>query len=69
VARKLEVWDVCRTASRFCLAYDDDRFKATPLDDVLESPGRGGLSTSSNAGDSVAESLDRKSKGEVEGIW
>ncbi|CAC5380788.1 Cilia- and flagella-associated protein 46 [Mytilus coruscus] len=26
-ARKQEVWDVCRVASRFCLLYDDDRWK------------------------------------------
>ena len=36
VARKLEVWDVCRTASRFCLAYDDDRFKATAFEEVYK---------------------------------
>ena len=26
VARKQEVWDVCRVAARFCLLYDDDRW-------------------------------------------
>ncbi|XP_028845791.1 cilia- and flagella-associated protein 46 isoform X2 [Denticeps clupeoides] len=26
-ARKQEVWDVCRAASRFCLLYDDGRWK------------------------------------------
>lgn len=26
-ARKQEVWDVCRVAARFCLLYDDDRWK------------------------------------------
>ena len=26
-ARKQEVWDVCRVASRFCLLYDDERWK------------------------------------------
>jgi hypothetical protein len=26
-ARKQEVWDVCRVASRFCLLYDDGRWK------------------------------------------
>ncbi|XP_072177207.1 cilia- and flagella-associated protein 46-like [Diadema setosum] len=25
-ARKQEVWDICRVASRFCLLYDDDRW-------------------------------------------
>ena len=33
-ARKQEVWDVCRVAARFCLLYDDGRWKnnvpATP---------------------------------------
>ncbi|XP_028917550.1 cilia- and flagella-associated protein 46 isoform X3 [Ornithorhynchus anatinus] len=29
VARKQGVWDVCRTASRFCLLYDDMIFKKT----------------------------------------
>ncbi|XP_041116568.1 cilia- and flagella-associated protein 46 [Polyodon spathula] len=28
VARKQEVWDVCCAACRFCLLYDDDRWKA-----------------------------------------
>ncbi|XP_067858761.1 cilia- and flagella-associated protein 46 [Heptranchias perlo] len=28
VARKQEVWDVCRTACKFCLLYDDGRWKA-----------------------------------------
>lgn len=26
-ARKQEVWDVCRVAARFCLLYDDNRWK------------------------------------------
>ena len=26
-ARKQEVWDVCRAACRFCLLYDDGRWK------------------------------------------
>jgi len=32
-ARKQEVWDVCRVAARFCLLYDDGRWKAesTPV--------------------------------------
>ncbi|XP_035825239.1 cilia- and flagella-associated protein 46 [Aplysia californica] len=29
-ARKQEVWDVCRVASRFCLLYDDGRWKNVP---------------------------------------
>ena len=29
-ARKQEVWDVCRVAARFCLLYDDDRWKIEP---------------------------------------
>ncbi|KAL3864704.1 hypothetical protein ACJMK2_006363 [Sinanodonta woodiana] len=28
-ARKQEVWDVCRVAARFCLLYDDNRWKNT----------------------------------------
>uniref|UniRef100_A0A7M4EJE2 Cilia and flagella associated protein 46 n=1 Tax=Crocodylus porosus TaxID=8502 RepID=A0A7M4EJE2_CROPO len=30
VARKQEVWDVCRTACRFCLLYDDTQLKKVP---------------------------------------
>ncbi|KAM5140139.1 cilia- and flagella-associated protein 46 [Callospermophilus lateralis] len=30
VARKQEVWDVCRTASRFCLLYDSIKAKKSP---------------------------------------
>ncbi|XP_034148794.1 cilia- and flagella-associated protein 46 isoform X2 [Esox lucius] len=45
-ARKLEVWDVCRAACRFCLLYDDGRWK--PKSDgerkvVVRSPAEGGL--------------------------
>ncbi len=29
-ARKQEVWDVCRVAARFCLLYDDGRWKNEP---------------------------------------
>ncbi|KAK2163795.1 hypothetical protein LSH36_74g11000 [Paralvinella palmiformis] len=29
-ARKQEVWDVCRVATRFCLLYDDGRWKNEP---------------------------------------
>ncbi|XP_056385225.1 cilia- and flagella-associated protein 46 isoform X2 [Hyla sarda] len=32
VARKQEVWDVCRAACRFCLLYDDGRWSITKLD-------------------------------------
>ncbi|XP_053548919.1 cilia- and flagella-associated protein 46-like [Bombina bombina] len=35
IARKQEVWDVCRTACRFCLLYDDDRWKV-PKQEVLQ---------------------------------
>ncbi|KAM9325060.1 LOW QUALITY PROTEIN: cilia- and flagella-associated protein 46 [Gastrophryne carolinensis] len=35
VARKQEVWDVCRTACRFCLLYDDGRWNV-PTCDVLQ---------------------------------
>ncbi|XP_075468672.1 cilia- and flagella-associated protein 46 isoform X5 [Ascaphus truei] len=35
VARKQEVWDVCRTACRYCLLYDDGRWKI-PKHDVLQ---------------------------------
>ncbi|XP_031140179.1 cilia- and flagella-associated protein 46 isoform X1 [Sander lucioperca] len=31
-ARKLEVWDVCRAACRFCLLYDDGRWKISKTD-------------------------------------
>ncbi|KAM4033890.1 cilia- and flagella-associated protein 46 isoform 2-T2 [Anomaloglossus baeobatrachus] len=32
VARKQEVWDVCRAACRFCLLYDDGRWSTSKLD-------------------------------------
>ncbi|XP_053305919.1 cilia- and flagella-associated protein 46 [Spea bombifrons] len=32
VARKQEVWDVCRTACRFCLLYDDGRWNSARYD-------------------------------------
>ncbi|XP_069609930.1 cilia- and flagella-associated protein 46 [Ranitomeya imitator] len=32
VARKQEVWDVCRAACRFCLLYDDGRWSTPKLD-------------------------------------
>jgi hypothetical protein len=25
IARKQEIWDVCRTAARFCLLYDNEQ--------------------------------------------
>ena len=28
-ARRQEVWDVCRVAARFCLLYDDGRWKVS----------------------------------------
>ncbi|XP_034754581.1 cilia- and flagella-associated protein 46 isoform X3 [Etheostoma cragini] len=31
-ARKLEVWDVCRAACRFCLLYDDGRWRISKTD-------------------------------------
>ncbi|XP_062591392.1 cilia- and flagella-associated protein 46-like [Saccostrea cucullata] len=36
-ARKQEVWDVCRVAARFCLLYDDERWKNVPPP-KMESP-------------------------------
>ncbi|CAB1312512.1 unnamed protein product [Coregonus sp. 'balchen'] len=46
-ARKQEVWDVCRAACRFCLLYDDGRWKAPKSDCERkagdESPVEGGL--------------------------
>ncbi|XP_052228420.1 cilia- and flagella-associated protein 46-like isoform X3 [Dreissena polymorpha] len=37
-ARKQEVWDVCRVASRFCLLYDDGRWKIEETPEKFESP-------------------------------
>ncbi|CAH1258230.1 CFAP46 [Branchiostoma lanceolatum] len=38
-ARKQEVWDVCRVACRFCLLYDDGRWKPSPGEVTInESP-------------------------------
>ncbi|XP_071248936.1 cilia- and flagella-associated protein 46 isoform X7 [Salvelinus alpinus] len=46
-ARKQEVWDVCRAACRFCLLYEDGRWKAPKSDCERkagdESPVEGGL--------------------------
>ncbi|XP_029962388.1 cilia- and flagella-associated protein 46 [Salarias fasciatus] len=38
-ARKLEVWDVCRAACRFCLLYDDGRWKISKSDKCSCSEG------------------------------
>lgn len=27
IARKQQVWDVCRVACKFCLLYDDNRWR------------------------------------------
>ncbi|OWF46298.1 Tetratricopeptide repeat protein 40 [Mizuhopecten yessoensis] len=37
-ARKQEVWDVCRVAARFCLLYDDGRWKNVLPEKKMESP-------------------------------
>lgn len=34
-ARKQEVWDVCRAACRFCLLYDDGRWKISKTDSKM----------------------------------
>ncbi|XP_019625575.1 PREDICTED: cilia- and flagella-associated protein 46-like [Branchiostoma belcheri] len=40
-ARKQEVWDVCRVACRFCLLYDDGRWKPFPGEVTInESPNK-----------------------------
>uniref|UniRef100_A0A665UGC6 Cilia and flagella associated protein 46 n=1 Tax=Echeneis naucrates TaxID=173247 RepID=A0A665UGC6_ECHNA len=36
-ARKHEVWDVCRAACRFCLLYDDGRWKISKADSKLKN--------------------------------
>ncbi|XP_008297596.1 tetratricopeptide repeat protein 40 [Stegastes partitus] len=36
-ARKQEVWDVCRAACRFCLLYDDGRWKLSKTDTCSRS--------------------------------
>ncbi|XP_029305800.1 cilia- and flagella-associated protein 46 isoform X3 [Cottoperca gobio] len=36
-ARKQEVWDVCRAACRFCLLYDDGRWKISKTDECRSS--------------------------------
>lgn len=40
VARKQGVWDVCRTASRFCLLYDNVKVKKSRLRRGLYPPSR-----------------------------
>ncbi|XP_009464689.1 PREDICTED: tetratricopeptide repeat protein 40 [Nipponia nippon] len=42
VARKQEVWDVCRAACRFCLLYDDTLFRKVtkPKKTLLQSKGK-----------------------------
>ncbi|XP_069140158.1 cilia- and flagella-associated protein 46-like isoform X2 [Argopecten irradians] len=37
-ARKQQVWDVCRVAARFCLLYDDGRWKNVLPEKKMESP-------------------------------
>ncbi|KAK1166636.1 cilia- and flagella-associated protein 46 [Acipenser oxyrinchus oxyrinchus] len=41
VARKQEVWDVCCAACRFCLLYDDDRWKASKAVDYEKKDDEG----------------------------
>ncbi|RXM35439.1 Cilia- and flagella-associated protein 46 [Acipenser ruthenus] len=43
VARKQEVWDVCCTACRFCLLYDDDRWKAPKTADYEKKDDEGAM--------------------------
>ncbi|CAH1785035.1 unnamed protein product [Owenia fusiformis] len=40
VARKQEVWDVCRVASRFCILYDDSRWKSNLPDEKISKSKR-----------------------------
>ncbi|XP_078499587.1 cilia- and flagella-associated protein 46 [Lissotriton helveticus] len=51
IARKQEVWDVCRTACRFCLLYDDGRWKI-PKPEILPKK-----SSSTNRADDSHTSL------------
>ncbi|XP_043568488.1 cilia- and flagella-associated protein 46 [Chiloscyllium plagiosum] len=53
VARKQEVWDVCRTACHFCLLYDDGRWKMERLS--VEEPAK--------LKSSVSEGIVNKSDG------
>ncbi|XP_077960776.1 cilia- and flagella-associated protein 46 isoform X4 [Gasterosteus aculeatus] len=45
-ARKQEVWDVCRAACRFCLLYDDGRWKMSETDGGGSSEGGSGANRS-----------------------
>ncbi|KAL6101538.1 cfap46 [Pungitius sinensis] len=45
-ARKQEVWDVCRAACRFCLLYDDGRWKISETDGGGSSEGGSGANQS-----------------------
>ncbi|MBN3304410.1 CFA46 protein, partial [Amia calva] len=56
LARKQEIWDVCRAASRFCLLYDDGRWKASRIENDLkdeESTAEGNQTDGSLATESI----------------
>lgn len=38
IARRQEIWDVCRTAARFCLLYDTDQRHALLSSNDLGNP-------------------------------
>uniref|UniRef100_UPI0037E7646D cilia- and flagella-associated protein 46 n=1 Tax=Semicossyphus pulcher TaxID=241346 RepID=UPI0037E7646D len=59
-ARKQEVWDVCRAACRFCLLYDDGRWKISKTDNCQfseEESCAGRLRSSSGGQNSVKDLL------------
>ncbi|KYO42269.1 cilia- and flagella-associated protein 46 isoform B [Alligator mississippiensis] len=53
VARKQEVWDVCRTACRFCLLYDDTQLKKVPKSMKAQKKKPSIIMMDDNQGDSL----------------
>ncbi|XP_053406399.1 cilia- and flagella-associated protein 46-like [Mercenaria mercenaria] len=61
-ARKQEVWDVCRVASRFCLLYDDGRWKNIIIEkDESPKPPEKSKTADSNVADGTQSAMDRSS--------
>ena len=38
ISRKMEIWDICRCASRLCLSYNDGRWGSLPAIENFSQP-------------------------------
>ncbi|XP_052771669.1 cilia- and flagella-associated protein 46-like isoform X4 [Mya arenaria] len=58
-ARKQEVWDVCRVAARFCLLYDDSRWKIEVVEKI-DTPKPERTRTQDLSAEGTQSSLDKR---------